>query len=133
MITIPNATFVNLDIINLTNRDRMPYKRTVALRATDGLGIRQELEALTQLVAGHPMIEPGSLEVRLREDQEEKPKAEIRALIMTSKWEEFLRIQQDIDLMLRDAVIVRRNDLRRDLRKPMLERNDNAPSETNLP
>jgi MscS family membrane protein len=107
LITIPNATFVNLNIINLTNRDRMPYKRIVALRATDGVGIRQEVEALTALVAQHAMIEPGTLEVRLREDQEEKPKVEIRALIMTSNWEEFLRIQQDIDLLLRDAVVVR--------------------------
>jgi MscS family membrane protein len=106
MITIPNATFVNLNIINLTNRDRMPYKRIVALRATDGIGIRQELEVLAGLVAKHPMIEPDTLEVRLREDPEEKPKAEIRALIKTSKWEEFLRVQQDIDLLLRDAVLV---------------------------
>lgn len=106
LITIPNATFVNLNIINLTNRDRMPYKRIVALRATDGIGIRHEVEALTALVAQHPMIEPNTLEVRLREDPEEKPKVEIRALITTSKWEEFLRIQQDIDLLLRDAVLV---------------------------
>ena len=106
MITIPNATFVNLNIINLTNRDRMPYKRIVALRSSNGIGIRQEIEGLTALVAQHAMIERGTLEVRLREDEEEKPKAEIRALIMTSNWEKFLRIQQDIDLLLIDAVIV---------------------------
>ena len=107
LITIPNATFVNLNIINLTNRDRMPYNRIVGLRSMDSVGIRLEIEALTRIVSGHPMIEPGTLEVRLREGQEEKPKAEIRALIMTSKWDNFLRIQQEIDLLLRDVVIVR--------------------------
>lgn len=105
LITIPNATFVNMNIINLTNRDRMPYDRTISIQATDGAGIRREIEALASLVAEHPKIEAGSVQVRLREGQEEKPKAEIQALILTSKWEEFLVIQQEIDLMLRDKVL----------------------------
>ena len=76
LITIPNATFVNLNIINLTNRDRMPYKRVVALRSSNGIGIRQEIDGLTALVAQHAMIERGTLEVRLREDRKKnrKPK-----------------------------------------------------------
>ncbi|MFC4175104.1 mechanosensitive ion channel family protein [Microvirga sp. GCM10011540] len=106
LITIPNATFVNMNIINLTNRDRMPYTRTISLQVTDSIAIRQEIAALTALVAEHPKIENGSVRVRLREGQEEKPKAEIQALILTSKWEDFLEIQQEIDLMLRDRVLV---------------------------
>ncbi|HZH50934.1 MAG TPA: mechanosensitive ion channel domain-containing protein [Microvirga sp.] len=105
LITIPNATFVNMNIINLTNRDRMPYDRTIGLQSTDSVAIRREIETLTGLVAEHPRIEPGSVQVRLREGQEEKPKAQIQALILTSKWDEFLQIQRDIDLMLRDAVL----------------------------
>ncbi len=105
LITIPNATFVNMNIINLTNRDRMPYNRTIALQAVESAAICQEIEALAALVAEHPRIERGSVQVRLREGQEEKPKAEIQALILTSKWQEFLAIQQEIDLMLRDKVL----------------------------
>jgi MscS family membrane protein len=105
LITIPNATFVNMNIINLTNRDGMPYDRTVALRSTDSAAIRQEIEALAALIAQHSKIEIGTLQVRLREGHDEKPKAEIRALIMTAKWDEFLAIQQEIDLMLRDAIV----------------------------
>ncbi|MBF9233532.1 mechanosensitive ion channel family protein [Microvirga alba] len=105
LITIPNATFVNMNIINLTNRDRMPYDRTVALQAGDSAAIRLETEALAALVAGHPKIEPGTVQVRLREGHEEKPKAEIRGLILTSNWDEFLKIQQEIDLLLRDTAL----------------------------
>lgn len=105
LITIPNATFVNMNIINLTNRDRMPYDRTVGLQSTDSLEIRLEIERLAALVAEHPKIERGSVQARLREGQEEKPKVEIRALILTSKWDDFLRIQQEIDLLLRDTVL----------------------------
>jgi MscS family membrane protein len=105
LITIPNATFVNMNIINLTNRDRMPYHRVVALSSSDSAAIRHEIQSLATLFAKHPKIEQNSLQIRLREGHEEKPKAEISALILTSKWEEFLQIQQDVDLMLRDAVV----------------------------
>ena len=105
----------------------MPYKRIVALRSSNGIGIRQEIEGLTALVAQHAMIERGTLEVRLREDEEEKPKAEIRALIMTSNWEKFLRIQQDIDLLLIDAVMAPDTAIRRRGRGD--QRNDNAPAD----
>ncbi|MGO4572350.1 mechanosensitive ion channel family protein [Microvirga sp. 2TAF3] len=105
LITIPNATFVNMNIINLTNRDRMPYVRTVGLRATDSIAIRREVEEISTIVAERPRIEPGSVQVRLRDVHEEKPKAEIHALIMTSKWDDFLQVQQEIDLMLRDTAL----------------------------
>lgn len=105
LITIPNATFVNLNIINLTNRDRMPYDRVVGILARDTAAIRQEIEAIAALVAEHPRIERGSVQARLREGHEEKPKVEICALITTSKWSEFLQIQQELDLMLRDKLL----------------------------
>jgi MscS family membrane protein len=105
LITIPNATFVNLNIINLTNRDRMPYDRVIGLLAADTTAIRQEIEAIAGLVAEHPRIERGSVQARLREGHEEKPKVEICALITTSKWSEFLQIQQELDLMLRDRML----------------------------
>jgi MscS family membrane protein len=105
LITIPNATFVNMNIINLTNRDRMPYDRVIGLVATDTAAIRHEIEAIAALVAEHPRIESGSVQARLREGHEEKPKVEICALITTSKWSEFLQIQQELDLMLRDKLL----------------------------
>jgi MscS family membrane protein len=105
LITIPNAIFVNMNIVNLTNRDRMLYERIIALGAVDSDAIRQEIETLRALVAGHPMIEPGSVKARLREAHDEKPKVEICALILTSQWDEFLQVQQEIDLMLRDSIL----------------------------
>ena len=108
MISIPNATFVNLNIINLTNRDRMPYDRTVGLSATQSAAISQEIETFRALVAEHPNVEADSVKVRLREGQEETAKVEICALLKTSDWDEFLRVQQAIDLMLRDKMLALR-------------------------
>jgi MscS family membrane protein len=105
LITIPNATFVNMNIVNLTNRDRMPYDRVVGLRATDTTEIRHEIEAIAALVAEHPKIERGSVQARLREGYEDKPKVEIYALIATATWSDFLQIQQEIDLMLRERMM----------------------------
>jgi MscS family membrane protein len=83
----------------------MPYDRVVGLVARDTAAIRQEIEAIAGLVAEHPRIERGSVQARLREGHEEKPKVEICALITTSKWSEFLQIQQELDLMLRDKLL----------------------------
>jgi MscS family membrane protein len=105
LITIPNATFVNMNIINLTNRDRMPYERIIGLHSTDSAAIRHEIEDIAAFVARHPKIESGSVKARLREGQEEKPKVEICALLLTSKWDDFLQIQQEIDLLLRDKIL----------------------------
>jgi MscS family membrane protein len=105
LITVPNATFVNMNIVNLTNRDRMPYERTITLQSTDSSAIRHEIEALAAVVTDHPKIEAGTVKTRLREGQEEAPKVEICALILTSQWDEFLRIQQEIDLLLRDKLL----------------------------
>ena len=105
LITIPNATFVNMNIINLTNRDRMPYNRVVGLHAPDSQSICREIDGIAALVAEHPKIERGSVQTRLREGYEEKPKVEICALITTSTWSEFLEIQQELDLMLRDKML----------------------------
>jgi MscS family membrane protein len=104
MITIPNSTFVNMNLVNLSNRDRMRYNREVRLRQTaDGAAIRREIATYQAVVAGHPKIESESVQVRLRDIYEEKPKVELRALMMTSRWEEFVTVQQEIDLLLRDA------------------------------
>jgi MscS family membrane protein len=94
-----------MNIINLTNRDRMPYDRVIGLHATDTASIRHEIEAIATLVAEHSRIERGSVQARLREGYEEKPKVEICALITTSKWSDFLQIQQELDLMLRDRML----------------------------
>ncbi len=104
VITIPNATFVNMSLVNLSNRDRMPYTREIRLRrASDAASIREEMESYAALVASHPMIEAGSVDVRLKDVHDEHPKADIRALIRTSQWSEFIAIRHEIDLMLRDA------------------------------
>jgi MscS family membrane protein len=111
LITVPNATFVNMNIVNLTNRDRMPYERTITLQSTDSQAIRHEIEALAAVVTEHPRIEAGSVKTRLREGQEEAPKVEICALILTSQWDEFLQIQQEIDLLLRDKLLALRPEV----------------------
>ncbi|MBM6594285.1 mechanosensitive ion channel family protein [Microvirga pudoricolor] len=103
LITVPNSVFVNLNLINLSNRDGMPFNRTVKIRAPgDSDAIRKQIAAIVSTVASHPQVDPTSVRVRLHEGAEEEPKVELRAVVTTRNWNEFLAIQQDLDLVLRD-------------------------------
>lgn len=67
-IPIPNATFVNMSLVNkslvnLGDRDRRSHARSVRLRRTaEAASIREEMEAYAAPVAGRRRIEPGSVE-----------------------------------------------------------------------
>jgi MscS family membrane protein len=103
LITVPNSVFVNLNLINLSNRDGMPFNRTVKIKSpSDSSAIREQIAAIVSTVASHPKVDPTSVRVRLHEGHEEEPKVELRAVVITRDWNDFLAIQQDLDLILRD-------------------------------
>jgi MscS family membrane protein len=105
LITVPNSVFVNLNLINLSNRDGMPFNRVVKIRSPgDSAAIRDQIATIVSTVARHPKVDPTSVRVRLREGHEEQPSVEVRAILNTGKWDEFLGIQQEIDLILRDTL-----------------------------
>jgi MscS family membrane protein len=102
---VPNSVFVNLNLINLSNRDGMPYDRTVKIKAPgDADAVRGQIAAIVSVVASHPKVDPTSVRVRLHEGHEEEPKVEVRAVFTTRDWNEFLGIQQEVDLILRDTL-----------------------------
>ncbi|MGO4704345.1 mechanosensitive ion channel family protein [Microvirga sp. 2MCAF38] len=106
LITVPNSVFVNLNLINLSKRDKMPYDRVLKIAsAGDSASIRRTIAQIAAAVANHPKVEPSSVRVRLREGHEEIPKVQVLALIQTADWNEFLAIQQEVDLLLRDDLL----------------------------
>jgi MscS family membrane protein len=105
LITVPNSVFVNLNLINLSNRDGMPYDRTMKIRSPgDADAIRTQIATIVSVVAKHPKVDPTSVRVRLQDSHEEEPRVEVRAVFTTRDWNEFLGIQQEVDLILRDTL-----------------------------
>lgn len=99
--TIPNADFANLHIVNLTKRDRMVFRPTLALRyETTFDQLRLALAKLRELLLAHPRVTDDPARVRFTGFGEYSLNVEIFAYINTSDWNEFLAIQEDIDLRI---------------------------------
>ncbi|TVS10306.1 MAG: mechanosensitive ion channel family protein [Wenzhouxiangella sp.] len=105
IITIPNAEFVNLNIENLTRRDRILLRNTISLRyETTPDQLRWILAEIRQLLLQHPMVAPEPARARFLGFGDHSLDVEIFAYVKTNDWNEFLGAQEDIFLRLIDLV-----------------------------
>lgn len=99
--TIPNADFANMHIVNLTERDRILFRPTLALRYETSFDqLRLVLVKLRELLLAHPRVTDDPARVRFAGFGQYSLNVEIFAYINTSDWNEFLSIQEDIDLRI---------------------------------
>lgn len=99
--TIPNADFANMHIVNLTIRDRIVFRPTLALRyETTFDQLRLVLAKLRELLLAHPRVTDDPARVRFAGFGEYSLNVEIFAYVTTSDWNEYLAIQEDIDLRI---------------------------------
>ena len=105
IITIPNAEFINLNIENLTRRDRILLRKTIGLRyETTPDQLRWVLTEIRILLLKHPMITPEPSRARFLGFGEHSVDIEIFAYVKTNDWNEFLAVQEDVFLRLIDIV-----------------------------
>jgi len=105
VITIPNAEFVNLNIENLTRRDRILLRKTIGLRyETTPDQLRWVLAEIRQLLLQHPMITAEPARARFLGFGDHSVDIEIFAYVKTNDWNDFLAAQEDIYLRLIDII-----------------------------
>lgn len=105
IITIPNAEFVNLNIENLTRRDRILVHTTIGLRyETTPDQLRWLLAEIRKLLLKHPMVTPEPARARFLGFGSHSVDVEIFAYIKTKDFEEFLAVREDIFLRLIDII-----------------------------
>ena len=103
--TIPNADFAKLQLINLTERDRMLLRTTISLRyETTPEQLRFVLAKLREMLLGHPKITVVPARVRFTGFGDYSLNVEIFAYADTPDWNQFLGIQEDINLRIMDIV-----------------------------
>jgi MscS family membrane protein len=101
LTTIPNADFANMHIVNLAERDRMLFRPTLMLRyETTFDQLRLLLVRLRELLLAHPRVTDDPARVRFAGFGAYSLNVEIFAYVNTSDWNEFLAIQEDIDLRI---------------------------------
>ena len=103
--TIPNADFADMHIVNLTSRDRMVFRPTLALRYETSFDqLRLVLARLRELLIAHPRVTDDPARVRFAGFGENSLNVEILAYVNTSDWNEYLAIQEDLDLRILQIV-----------------------------
>jgi len=105
VITIPNADFSQLELVNFSRRDSILLQTTVQLvYETTPDQMRLVLSRLRDLLIEHPKISPEPARVRFIGYGESSLDVEIFAYVMTRDFNEFLEIQEDVNLHIKDIV-----------------------------
>jgi len=105
VIVVPNAEFCQLQLINFTRRDANLLRTRLKLRyETTPDQLRLVLTQLRELLIRHPMVRPEPARVRFLEYGDSSLDIEIFGLVETSDFSEFLAVQEDINLRIKEIV-----------------------------
>jgi MscS family membrane protein len=105
LITIPNATFVDMEIVNWAKCDRMLISSVIGLRyETEGDQLRYVLVKLREMFYAHPMIDRNTVRVRFDGYGESSLDVKIRVYALTREWNEFYAIKEDVFLRVKDII-----------------------------
>jgi MscS family membrane protein len=105
VITVPNAEFCQIQLINFTRRDAILLHTRLQLRyETTPDQLRLVLARLRELLIRHPRVSPDPARVRFVEYGASSLDLEIFAYVNTRDFSEFLAIQEDLNLRIKDVV-----------------------------
>lgn len=105
LITIPNAQFADLQIINWAQVDEMLIRTTIGLRyETDTEQMRHVLAKIREMLHSHPRINPATVRVRFIGHGDSSLDIEIRVYAKTREWNDFFAIREDVLFRVSDVV-----------------------------
>ncbi|WP_245652276.1 mechanosensitive ion channel family protein [Rufibacter tibetensis] len=105
VVTIPNGDFSSQRIENFAHRDRIWFHPTFGVRCdTSPDQIRYLLVELRSILYAHPKIDPESARVRFVRVGASSFDLEVFSYVLTSEFNEFLEIQEDLLLRMMDVI-----------------------------
>jgi len=105
LITVPNGEFSLMTLENFSARDKVLFHFTLNLRRDAKPDqVRELLDSITKILKEHKKAQMGNLPVRFVGVGTYSLDLEIFAYILTSDYDEYLQIQQDLFLRILDAV-----------------------------
>ncbi|WP_233507326.1 mechanosensitive ion channel family protein [Adhaeribacter pallidiroseus] len=105
VVTIPNGDFSSQRIENYAHRDRIWFHPTFGVRCdTSPDQLRYLLVELRAILYAHPKIDPESARVRLVGIGDSSFNLEVFSYVLTSDFNEFLEVQEDLLLRMMDVV-----------------------------
>ena len=105
VISLPNAEFSMMQITNFSRRDSNLFHTTLGLRyETTSDQLRLVLARLRELLIRHPMVSMDPARVRFAGYGDFALNVELFAFVNTRDWNEFLAVQEDLNLRIKDVV-----------------------------
>jgi MscS family membrane protein len=104
-ISIPNAQFADMQIVNWAKCDTMLIHDILGLRfETDAEQLRHVLAKIREMLHSHPRIEPETIRVRFVGFGESSLNVDLRIYAKTREWNDFYAIREDVLLRIGDIV-----------------------------
>ncbi len=105
LITVPNAQFADMQIINWAACDHMLIEQTIGLRyETKPDQLRYLLAGIRRMLHAHPRIVAETVRVRFVGYGPSALNVNIRVYARTREWNDFFAIREDVFLRLNDIV-----------------------------
>jgi MscS family membrane protein len=104
LITVPNAQFADLEIVNWAQCDEMLINETIGVRyETTPDQLRYVLAKLREMFHAHPRINSETIRVRFSGYGDSSLNITIRVYAMTREWNDYHAIREDIFLRVYDV------------------------------
>jgi MscS family membrane protein len=105
LISVPNAQFADMQIVNWAQCDEMLINETLGLRyETTADQLRYVLAELRRMLHAHPRINPGTVRVRFWGYGMSEIKVNVRVYATTREWNDFFAIREDVFFRIFDIV-----------------------------
>ena len=105
LITVPNAQFADMQIVNWAQCDQMLINETIGVRyETRPDQLRFLLAQMRRMFHAHPRIDPDTVRVRFSGYGQSALNINIRVYASTREWNEFFAIREDVLLRVFDIV-----------------------------
>jgi MscS family membrane protein len=105
LVTIPNAQFSTMAIENLSVRDRIPVRATLALPAgTTAVRVREVLAKLRERVSGVPRVDGASARATFVRLESQALDVELFVYAMATSWDEYVEVREQVLLAALEAL-----------------------------
>jgi MscS family membrane protein len=105
LITVPNAQFADMQIVNWARCDQMLIQLRIGLRyETAGDQLRYVLAKIREMFHAHPRIDPETVRVRFAGYGPSSLDILIRVYARTREWNDFYAIQEDVLFRIKEIV-----------------------------
>jgi MscS family membrane protein len=104
LVTVPNSMFSSADIENYSVRDRIRFSKLLELQMPSPDQLRAILGEFRELFSAHPMVRQDTISIRLTDIQAAVAVIKLDAGIMTTDYEEYLAVAEDLNLRVIEIV-----------------------------